>query len=806
MKYKFLHFLFLTCFFNLLIFQTVAQVLTGNPVQSAIPNQNPFFDASTNHDPSVTFENNNNKGLVFPRTDLTQWEFKTDLLDGSMFPTAFDGMIVYNVGTGSTLTGQGQVVSVTPGFYYFYNPNGVDDISTGMWLSLKGMDGLAGATGPQGPTGEQGITGLAGPQGQQGAVGPTGVTGATGATGPLVAGTTGQTLRHDGSTWVSSSHLYNDGVNIGIGASTPTALLHTNGTGTGEGNVLFAGLYKTSPGNPPASGSGTRMMWYADKGAFRVGRVNNANWDKDSIGAYSFASGFSTKAKGTSSVALGSSSIASGHYSTAIGRNNTAEGDYSIAFGYWSSALTPYSMALGYNTIAYSAYETVFGSFNMPYNPDNALGWYATDLLFVVANGTGSATPSNALTILKNGKTGFGTPQPKALLHTYGIGTEGGNVLFEGAFKSTAGNPPASGAGTRLMWYPDKAALRAGQVTSTHWNKDSIGNYSVAMGYNVKATHDYAIAIGNESTAKNLSAVALGTNNISEGFSSLATGQNTTATGHYSFTGGFYTNAQGENSMAFNSWTIAQGNNSMAFNSWTTAHSFSENVFGQYNTSYTPSSKTNWYDTDRLFVIGNGTSGSNRKNALTVLKNGNIGIGSDYPVEKLHIQNTSSAVRLRLQSPGSPTIEFWNNSSYMAGIGLSTTQGHLFLYNGGNVSVKNGNLGIGTIEPNVKLDVRGDARIGSNGVVINEILLLTGNLNSISPTLISYPSGYNKDNTIVLQFQVTNHTGNWYSEGTYNDSWSLSIAAVLTNNEIRIDHPTILIENRAYKILLLKTN
>ncbi|MDD3878252.1 MAG: hypothetical protein PHT69_16655, partial [Bacteroidales bacterium] len=41
-----------------------AQVLTGNPVDPSIPNQNPFFDASTNHDPSVTFENNNNKGLV----------------------------------------------------------------------------------------------------------------------------------------------------------------------------------------------------------------------------------------------------------------------------------------------------------------------------------------------------------------------------------------------------------------------------------------------------------------------------------------------------------------------------------------------------------------------------------------------------------------------------------------------------------------------------------------------------------------------------------------------------------------------
>ncbi|MDD3876499.1 MAG: hypothetical protein PHT69_07740 [Bacteroidales bacterium] len=145
---KLLHFLVLTCLLNILFIQVQAQVLTGNPVEPAIPNQNPFFDASTNHDPSVTFENSNNKGLVFPRTDLTQWEFKTDLLDGSMFPTAFDGMIVYNVGTGSTLTGQGQIVSVTPGFYYFYNPTGTMDISDGYWIKLgSGGDNIYTADG-----------------------------------------------------------------------------------------------------------------------------------------------------------------------------------------------------------------------------------------------------------------------------------------------------------------------------------------------------------------------------------------------------------------------------------------------------------------------------------------------------------------------------------------------------------------------------------------------------------------------------------------------------------------------------------
>lgn len=41
-----------------------------------------------------------------------------------------------------------------------------------------------------------------------------------------VSGTTGQTLRYDGSNWVASSSLFNDGTNIGIGTTNPQRLMH----------------------------------------------------------------------------------------------------------------------------------------------------------------------------------------------------------------------------------------------------------------------------------------------------------------------------------------------------------------------------------------------------------------------------------------------------------------------------------------------------------------------------------------------------------------------------------------------------
>jgi len=45
----------------------------------------------------------------------------------------------------------------------------------------------------------------------------------------LPTGSTGQILRHDGTDWVASSNVYNDGTNVGIGTSSPNVKLDVNG-------------------------------------------------------------------------------------------------------------------------------------------------------------------------------------------------------------------------------------------------------------------------------------------------------------------------------------------------------------------------------------------------------------------------------------------------------------------------------------------------------------------------------------------------------------------------------------------------
>ncbi|MBB6370929.1 hypothetical protein [Chryseobacterium shigense] len=116
-----------------------AQVSSNGVVVNNTVGENPFFDASTNFDTASTGTPNNvGKGLYFPTTNLTTWTFKTANMDGITYPTAFDGMIVYNGATGNTVSGQGVQVAVTPGFYYFSNPGQSTSIANGRWLPMGG--------------------------------------------------------------------------------------------------------------------------------------------------------------------------------------------------------------------------------------------------------------------------------------------------------------------------------------------------------------------------------------------------------------------------------------------------------------------------------------------------------------------------------------------------------------------------------------------------------------------------------------------------------------------------------------------
>lgn len=232
---------------------------------------------------------------------------------------------------------------------------------------------------------------------------------------------------------------------VGIGTNTPKARLHVADSG-----VVFTGgtTLNFTTANPPVQGAGIRTMWYPEKAAFRTGAVLGANWDRDSIGYVSFASGYDTKASGQGSVAMGILSTASLDYAIAIGRFSTASnyssvaigeknnssGAFAAAFGILTNARGESSASFGSNTITKARGSFVSGTYNDTLdNPSNNVS-AATDRIFQLGNGEDGAR-SNALTVLRNGSTGIGTTIPAAKLDIVGNikitdGTQGaGKVL-----------------------------------------------------------------------------------------------------------------------------------------------------------------------------------------------------------------------------------------------------------------------------------------------------------------------------------------------------------------------------------------
>jgi hypothetical protein len=118
----------------------------------------------------------------------------------------------------------------------------------------------------------------------------------------------------------------------------------------------------TEAGAIPASGSGTRLMWYPSQVAFRVGAVSGAQWDAANIGGFSVAMGLSTTANGTNSTAMGWDTKATGPSSTAMGQQTTASGHGSSAMGINTTASTEASTAMGINTLADGTHATALGA------------------------------------------------------------------------------------------------------------------------------------------------------------------------------------------------------------------------------------------------------------------------------------------------------------------------------------------------------------------------------------------------------------------------------------------------------------
>ncbi len=119
------------------VLQTTAQVrIVNSTTNSSVLNGSTFIDAGSN--PTINGSTNVGKGLVYPRTNLTDFTSFSGgpIGSASSYPTRFDGMMVYNTAT-SGVAGVGATQgTLTEGFWYYDNKT--TDVNGGTWRPVGG--------------------------------------------------------------------------------------------------------------------------------------------------------------------------------------------------------------------------------------------------------------------------------------------------------------------------------------------------------------------------------------------------------------------------------------------------------------------------------------------------------------------------------------------------------------------------------------------------------------------------------------------------------------------------------------------
>ncbi len=229
-------------------------------------------------------------------------------------------------------------------------------------------------------------------------------------------------------------------------------------------------------------------------------------------------------------------------------------------------------------------------------------------------------------TAVAQGNIGIGVSNPMAKFHI----DQDATVLF---------GSDTLGAGAKLMWLPEKRAFRVGFLAtgaaSTYWDTDSIGIYSYASGLNTRAQGFGATASGRDTEAVGSYAFASGYFSNADGNYSTAMGFNTDALALGSTALGYSSDAEQNYSFAAGYFAEAQAIYSVAIGNSVQAQSYSSTAIGRYNVG--GGNPDSWVLTDPVFEIGIGTGNTSRANAVTVRKNGNVGIGITAPLAELHV-------------------------------------------------------------------------------------------------------------------------------------------------------------------------
>ena len=317
------------------------------------------------------------------------------------------------------------------------------------------------------------------------------------------------------------------------------------------------------------------------------------------------------------------------------------------------------------------------------------------------SSGGGAFTSDSGKAYYTGGNVGIGTTNPNAMLH---LRSSGDVVLKLEADTDNSGE----GDNPLIHLLQDGGAREAKIGISSTNDVDYTGSLSNTLFFNTisqAATEGIQFATNSDAKMTILSTgnVGIGTNNPS---CTLTIGSNATS------------DTGGTNSMAI----LAPGENADAILYLGTQHKNNANNTGIGKAAIIAEGKSTYSRSNLHFCLNtaadNNVSASLSDSKMTILNEGNVGIGTTNPACKLHVKDTGGEGKIIIENESLALLQLkqpTSNKTYNIELGRDDGELSFRSTDGEKIRIKeNGNVGIGNTTPSYKLDVAGDINFTGN--------------------------------------------------------------------------------------------
>jgi hypothetical protein len=408
--------------------------------------------------------------------------------------------------------------------------------------------------------------------------------------------------------------------------------------------------------------------------------------------------GVGLTASGNFSHAEGKEGVAYGDYSWSSGYKDTSSGTASVAMGYQNKASAAYAFGVGKNNIAAYQSSAVFGEENR----DTGWSSMAAGIRNRIRQGVSYSHTFGYQNEIRGGSSGWISGESNVIgsgkaNHALGFGH-----LLDGNYSVALGKSNQVLSGNSHLLTGDNNIVRN-------------GNSNTLMGFNNVASGSFLTAAGRDNVVFSQTAIALGQSNKDSGFVSIAGGFNNTIHNNVQYSHVFGQNNLATRNLTLNGTTPGAGtftagigninsgyasiglgafNRSMHFYSLagnfnTIANSYAMSAFGHFNDTITSTNNSQFGQNEILFAVGNGNGNSNRRNGLTMMRNGFTTInatnqnGPNIPRAELDVKGTGALIvpvgttaerpatpvagmiRICTDCPGGPVLQGFDGTSWV---------------------------------------------------------------------------------------------------------------------------------------------